>query len=72
MSDPVRPRQRRKRMPVSTPLSAEEMATVDKAAAIRDERRAQFIRRVAVREARAELRRIEREREQEGSAASAA
>lgn len=59
-------------MPVSTPLSAEEMAAVDQAAALRDEKRAQYIRRVAVREARAELRRVERERQPDVVAAPAA
>ena len=45
-------------------MNAEEIETIDQAAAIRDESRAQFIRRVAVREARAELRRTQREMSQ--------
>ena len=51
-------------------MSVEEIEAIDQAAAIRDESRAQFIRRVAVREARAELRRVQRE--QAVQAASAA
>lgn len=70
MPEPLRQRQKRLRMPISSPMSVEEITTVDAAAAIRAESRAQFIRRVAVREARAELRK--REREQGSSAASAA
>jgi uncharacterized protein (DUF1778 family) len=61
MSDLIRPRQKRVRLPISSPMSADEIAIVDRAAAIRDESRAAYIRRVAVREARAELRRANRE-----------
>lgn len=63
MPDPLKVRQQRARLPISSPMTAEEIATVDRAAAIRTESRAQFIRRVAVREARAELRRLAREAE---------
>ena len=51
-------------------MNVEEIATIDRAAALREESRAQFIRRVAVREARAELRKADREHGD--SAASAA
>ena len=42
-------------------MSVEEIELIDQAAALRDESRAQYIRRVAVREARAELRKAARE-----------
>lgn len=70
MPEPLRQRQKRARLPISSPMSVEEIEAIDQAAAIRDESRAQFIRRVAVREARAELRRVQRE--QAVQAASAA
>jgi len=70
MAGLMKPRQKRLRLPISSPMHPEEVATIDQAAGIRSESRAQFIRRVAIREARAELRRIQRE--QDTSAASAA
>lgn len=53
-------RQRRIRFPVSVPMGETDLEVIDRAAAIRDESRASYIRRVMLREANAELRELER------------
>jgi uncharacterized protein (DUF1778 family) len=60
MTTSSEPRQRVIKLPVSTPMEPDEIATVDKAAAIRSESRASYIRRVILREANADLREAER------------
>jgi uncharacterized protein (DUF1778 family) len=54
------PRQRRIRFPVSVPMDDADLGLVDRAAALRSESRASYIRRVMIREANADLRDAER------------
>lgn len=60
MTSPLKQRQRRARLAVSTPMALDEIELVDKAAALRTESRAGYIRRVIVREANADIREAER------------
>lgn len=62
MTNPMGGRQIRPRLPVSSPLYLHEMEVIDRAAALRQESRAGYIRRVAVREAKADLRRAKGKR----------
>jgi hypothetical protein len=58
MTLPLRPRTHR--WPVSVPMSEHEIETVDRAAALRGEPRAAYIRRIATQRAAAELRAADR------------
>ena len=53
-------RERRIRLPVSVPMSEPDIDILDRAAAIREESRASYARRVLLREANADLREAER------------
>jgi uncharacterized protein (DUF1778 family) len=53
-------RQREHRFPVSVPMAENEILTVDRAAALKSESRANFIRRTAVQRAAAAIRAAER------------
>lgn len=64
-------RQRRIRFPVSVPMDEPDLDVIDRAAAIREESRASYIRRVMLREARADIRDMERKQQDAGSAVSA-
>ena len=57
-------RQRRVKLPVSVPMEEDEISTVDKAASLRSESRASYVRRVILREANADLRDAERRQQQ--------
>lgn len=60
MAPPVIQRQRRARYYVTVPVYEEDLNVLDRAAAIRSEPRARYVRRVMLREARADLREAER------------
>lgn len=60
MSLPRRKHQQRARYFVNVPVYDADMATIECAAALRNEPRATYVRRVVLREARADLRRAER------------
>lgn len=53
-------RERRIKFPVSVPMDETDIDVIDRAAAIRDESRASYARRVLLREANADLREAER------------
>lgn len=69
MPTPVRKRQQRPRYFVNLPVYEEDLETLDRAAAIRQEPRASYVRRIALREARADLREAERKAAQQSTAA---
>jgi uncharacterized protein (DUF1778 family) len=60
MPEAVAKRQRRARYFVSLPVYEEDLDLLDRAAAIRQEPRARYVRRIVLREARADLREAER------------
>jgi uncharacterized protein (DUF1778 family) len=69
MAKTIAPRQRRIRFPVSVPMDEADLELIDRAAKIRTESRASYIRRVILREARADLR--DAERKQDAATAAA-
>jgi hypothetical protein len=60
MPRPLPKRQRRSRFFVNLPVYEEDLDVLDRVAALRKEPRATYVRRVVLREARAELRKFER------------